>query len=98
MTHDLKIWPEYFIAILVGSKTFEIRNNDRNFRVRDILHLQEWDPKTEKYTGQAMKMKVTFVMNMTLFGIENLVAMSIIPYFDNTKDASTLNALVFNQI
>lgn len=82
MTHDLKIWPEYFIAILVGAKTFEIRNNDRNFKVKDILHLHEWDPKTEKYTGQAMKMQVKYVETLPHFGLENTVALSIVPYFE----------------
>ena len=89
MTHDLKTWPEYFIAIVLGKKTFEIRNNDRDFKLRDILHLQEWEPKTKQYTGQAIKMQVVFIMNMTLWGMDNTVAMSIVPYFERPSDTST---------
>lgn len=46
MTHKLKIWPQYFDAVVEGSKTFEIRDNDRNpkFKVGDTLSLHEFDP------------------------------------------------------
>lgn len=35
--HNLKILPEYYIAVSDGSKTFEIRKNDRDFHLGDIL-------------------------------------------------------------
>ncbi len=44
-THDLKCWPEYFEAIRSGTKTFEVRLNDRGFLAGDVLHLHEWDPQ-----------------------------------------------------
>lgn len=37
--HDLKCKPEYFARIATGQKTFEIRKNDRDFQVGDILIL-----------------------------------------------------------
>lgn len=43
-THHLKTWPKYFKALLDGGKTFELRNNDRNFAVGDILVLKEFKP------------------------------------------------------
>jgi hypothetical protein len=42
--HELKAWPSYFVAVKNGLKTFEIRNNDRDFKVGDILVLKEFVP------------------------------------------------------
>lgn len=43
-THELKTWPQYYHEPSEKSKHFEVRKNDRNFQVDDILHLCEWDP------------------------------------------------------
>lgn len=42
--HNLKTWPEYFRAVRNREKTFEVRLNDRDFKVDDILVLKEFDP------------------------------------------------------
>jgi hypothetical protein len=57
--HTLKCWPEYFDAIRSGSKTFEIRVNDRGFRVADVLVLREWTPTTQEYSGRQLRVRVT---------------------------------------
>lgn len=41
--HELKTVHEYFVGVWDGSKTFEIRNNDRDFDRGDILVLRETD-------------------------------------------------------
>lgn len=51
MIHDLKIWPDHFQAQVNGKKNFEIRYDDRGFRVGDTLRLREWDPHRQTYTG-----------------------------------------------
>jgi len=43
--HELKIWPQYYGRVADGSKTFEVRQNDRGFQAGDIVELREWDPQ-----------------------------------------------------
>lgn len=55
MIHELKTLPEYFEAAMSGSKTFEIRRNDRDFRVGDYIALNEYLPDITdpyEYTGK----------------------------------------------
>jgi len=47
-----KIWPKYFELVKSGKKKFEVRLADFRIKEGDILILEEWDPKTEKYTGR----------------------------------------------
>ena len=42
--HVLKVVAPYFEALLDGSKTFEVRRNDRGFQRGDRLILWEYDP------------------------------------------------------
>lgn len=48
MKHELKIWPQYYLPVAEGHKTFEVRVNDRGFQSGDTVVLKEWDPKVEK--------------------------------------------------
>lgn len=43
--HELKIWPQHYARVANGTKTFEIRNNDRGYQAGDKVILREWDPK-----------------------------------------------------
>lgn len=74
-THDLKIRPEYFEAIVRGDKTFEVRFNDRNYQEHDILHLQEHDG--ENYTGRELSAEVTYLLDNPGYCKEGFVIMSI---------------------
>lgn len=59
-THELKCWPRFFAAIADGSKRFELRRNDRDFRTGDGLRLREFDPETSRYTGREQFVCVTY--------------------------------------
>jgi hypothetical protein len=67
MTHELKCWPEYFGAILSGEKTFEIRKNDRGFKVGDELWLREFGEggagQGFVYTGRETRRTVSYVLD-----------------------------------
>ena len=56
-----KCWPEYFEAMFLGKKNYEFRLDDFEINEGDTLILEEWDPKTEQYTGRKIERKVTYV-------------------------------------
>ena len=60
--HELKCWPEPYIAACQGLKPWEIRKNDRDYRSGDELLLQQWDPAAKKYLGREQLFKVTYIM------------------------------------
>ncbi len=76
MTHELKIRPEYFKAVVCGDKTFEIRKNDRNFKVGDIIVLNEWNERSG-YTGKHTLVNITYVMTDTEFVKEGFAVLGI---------------------
>lgn len=51
MKHDLKIWPQYYCRVADGSKTFEVRHNDRGFQPGDEVELREYDPTLVEYSA-----------------------------------------------
>lgn len=60
--HELKTWPEYFEPILYGLKSFEIRKNDRDFNIGDVLVLREYEPNNESYSGRVIEVLVDYIM------------------------------------
>ena len=85
LVHDLKTWPKYFKHLLDGSKTFEVRKNDRSFRAGDSLRLREWEPnpfpddQSGHYTGREITVLVTYVLRTGKFKLPDHVIMGIRP-------------------
>ena len=74
----LKTWIEYFEAVLTDQKLFEVRKDDRNFKVGDILILQEWDNTKQKYTGREAHREVSYIFRSRSFGVQDgYVVMSL---------------------
>lgn len=60
--HDLKTLPEYFWAVIEKIKPFEVRKNDRKFKVGDVLVLREWTEKNG-YTGRVVMRTVSYILD-----------------------------------
>jgi len=67
-----KIWPKWFELVKSGEKKFELRLADFRIEGGDVLLLEEWNPKTKKYTGRKIRKKVKYALRFKLddFGQE----------------------------
>lgn len=69
MVHQLKTVQPYFDDVASGNKTFEVRKNDRDFKVGDVLMLLEYNPlekdnpKSKGLTGLCITARVTYVLD-----------------------------------
>jgi Domain of unknown function (DUF3850) len=59
--HYLKTHLDTFQAVKSGIKTAEFRLNDRDFKVNDILVLQEYDPASYSYSGDYLVKEITHI-------------------------------------
>lgn len=88
MEHELKIWPQYYCRVADGSKTFEIRENDRGFQSGDTVILKEWDPDPVNATSKSprgyteskeLKFKIGYVHVLD----SSRVVFSLLPFKNN---------------
>ena len=77
MTHELKILPEYFQPVFDGTKNFEIRKDDRQYQVGDILILRETNGHS--YTGREVRVVVTYILRDRNYNKEGYCTMGIKP-------------------
>lgn len=67
MNHVLKIWPPHFEHIRNGERRFDIRRNDRRFRVGDVIKFSEFIPSEiggdDTFTGRHCFMRIRFIHN-----------------------------------
>lgn len=62
MEHELKTVKPFFQNIVDLLKTFEIRKNDRNFKVGDTLILKEWNEKEQCFErDREVKRVITYI-------------------------------------
>jgi len=62
--HELKTWPVPFRDVLYEAKTFDVRRNDRDFQVGDLLRLREYDPDTGTYSGEEIIVQVDYTITL----------------------------------
>lgn len=75
--HSVKSRPEYFKAAIDGTKTFEIRRNDRNYKVGDLLQQLEYFEESESFSGRSRVFEITYITNF--MQRDDYVVMSIKP-------------------
>lgn len=59
--HELKCWPMFFKRVIDGSKDWEFRPDDRDYKIGDELVLVEFDPtqnRPTQFTGAVCKVIV----------------------------------------
>lgn len=80
--HHLKVIQPYYDQLYLGLKHFELRRFDRDYKVGDILVLQEYDPNTSQFSGSNIEKQVTMVLsNCAHFGLmDGYCIMSIVDY------------------
>jgi len=60
--HELKVIMPYFEPLHGRVKRFEVRYNDRNFKVGDSVVLREWIQGVG-YTGRSITQDITYVLD-----------------------------------
>ena len=61
-THDLKLDVTYWDAVTTGLKTFEVRMNDRDYHVGDVLRLHAWEAGSYAFVPTPVAaFKVTYI-------------------------------------
>lgn len=58
--HRIKVLPEYFEAIVANKKHFELRKNDRDYQVGDLVYLEEY--KDGYRTKRVRKKTIKYVL------------------------------------
>lgn len=71
MIHELKIKQKYLEEIVQNIKTFEVRFNDRNFKINDILILKSIS------TNDYLLCEVIYILNDNNYCKDGYVIMSI---------------------
>lgn len=83
MIHELKISPEYFDAVAQGVKPFEVRKNDRMFKVGDVLWLREWYGNV--YTMRNTRKVITYILDDPDYIKEGYIILGLAPVKEGSE-------------
>lgn len=86
--HELKILPQYFNSVIRGDKRAELRKNDRDYQVGDVLILREWT-EAHGYSGMVTAHIISDVCDVG-FIAEGYVMLSMF------KPVEHINAVLVN--
>lgn len=103
MIHALKTEPGFFADVMSGKKPFEVREDDRDFRVGDFLALNEYeDPE---HTGRCALVRVQYILRDGRFCKAGYATLGIEPClirwpglrFDHERDFGCLGWPVYER-
>ena len=85
--HFVKLVQPFFRDVREGKKTFELRKEDRDYKVGDYLVLEEYDPQTKLYQGREINTRITYILSSeySRYGIKPgfcILGIEIIPQED----------------
>lgn len=68
--HTLKLFTEYFEPVASGKKKCEVRFNDRNFKVGDVVTFREGQHSDGEfiYTGRNVSARISYIND---FGLQD---------------------------
>ncbi len=61
--HVVKSWSHFFDAIKAGKKLHDLRKDDRDYEVGDIMHLKRYDIEKGQFTGDWLVAEITYITN-----------------------------------
>lgn len=61
--HVVKLDVHYFDDVYLGKKSFELRENDRNYGEGDFVFFTEWDSVSKFMTGRRFKARIGYVLH-----------------------------------
>lgn len=74
-THSVKLNVKYYDLVESRTKNFEVRLNDRNYRVGDWLVMHEWTG--QEYTGRWLTRGIQYILPLDEFGLKDWVVMQL---------------------
>lgn len=61
-THFVKSWSHLYDAIVSGAKPYDLRKNDRDYKVGDVLCLGRWDNVNGAgYSGECLSKTISYI-------------------------------------
>ena len=61
-THIVKSWCYLYVAAVAGLKTHDFRDmTDRDYKIGDLMHFQEFDQTKGEYTGRESLFLITYI-------------------------------------
>jgi hypothetical protein len=62
--HEYKVHTKFFLDVLEGNKTYELRKNDRKVmpQIGNLINLCEYDLDSKAYTGRVVSRIVTHIL------------------------------------